>query len=114
MEPQIITRAEREARKLAVQEIAAKNALPSNWQMLKNLVQAAGDVIANGVESRTKKEIEVVLKICAGCPKLVNDDGKFRCGSCGCYLGGRSGQGLMGTTFGKVSQKSWKCPLGKW
>ena len=95
--------------------------LPSNWQMAKNLAQAGIDVFKNGADKRTQEEIETVLKICetsgpAGgkCPKLVDDNGKLRCGNCGCYLGGRKGQGLLGTSLGKASLKSWSCPLGKW
>ena len=88
--------------------------LPSNWQMAKNLVQAVGDIVVDGAEKRSPEEIETVLNICKMCPRLVNDAGKFRCGSCGCYLGGRDGQGLLGTSLGKASLKSWKCPLGKW
>lgn len=114
MTPQIITKAEREAREVAALQEKIKAEFPSHWEMLKNLVQAAGDVIEHGIESRTREEIETVLKICAGCPRLVNDNSKFRCGICGCYLGGRKGQGLLGTTLGKVSQKSWHCPLSKW
>lgn len=98
MTPQIITRAEREARK---QEVA-KASFPSNWQMLKNLVQAAGDVLEKGIDQRTPEEIEAALKICAGCEKLVMDKGRARCGQCGCVLQYKS------------RLRAWKCPLDKW
>ena len=111
MEPQIITRAEREAKKLAAQEVAVKNALPSNWQMLKNLVQAGIDVIKGGADRRTQEEIEAVLKICEACPFFIANEWGGRCGRCGCRLGtGRDGS----LRFGKLTMRAWHCPIGKW
>lgn len=102
MDPQIITRAERVAQKQKAQQEAAKANLPSRWQMLKNLVQAAGEVLDKGTDRRTPEEVDRVLEICAGCEKLVMDKGRARCGQCGCVLQYKS---LL---------QAWTCPLGKW
>lgn len=100
MEPKIITRAEREARKLAAQEVAAQASFPSNWQMLKNVIGSMGDVIIHGTDKRTPEELERVLKICAGC-SYFRAKGP-RCAHCGCYL-------LL-----KAKMASLHCPLNKW
>lgn len=92
----IVTRAEREMRKQTPHD----QVLPSRWEMVKNLAQAAADAVKGGFDVRGPEETEAALKICAACPHLV-DDGP-RCGQCGCYLAY------------KVKLRVWTCPLGKW
>jgi hypothetical protein len=118
----IITKAEREMRK----QIPADQVLPSRWQMVKNLVQAAADAVKGGFDVRGPEETEVALNICAACPHLVEQDGGARCGQCGCWLGGvdeidtgktdEEGKAIKTykQRFGKSSLKAWHCPLGKW
>lgn len=93
--PKIITAEERAA-------IRSKNKLPSNWEMFKNLIQAAKDAVKSGLDVRGPEDTEAALKICAECPKLIDDGGSHRCGSCGCVLSY------------KVKLKAWHCPLNKW
>lgn len=100
MIPQIITRAEREARQLAEQEAAAKAAFPTRWQMLKNLLGSMGDLVTHGLDQRSPEELERVLKICAGCP-YYREQGP-RCAHCGCYL-------LL-----KARAAGLHCPINKW
>lgn len=102
MIPHIISAQERAARKLVAQEAAIQASLPSRWQMLKNLVEAAKDVIVEGTEARSTEEIEAALKVCAGCPHLIVNQWGGRCGKCGCKA-----------SF-KVKLKAWKCPIDKW
>ncbi len=114
----IITRAERLARKgcsdcgKPVRVSTAQVALPSNWQMFKNLVSAAADAVKGGLDVRGPEEVEAILKICAGCPKLIHDERGLRCGSCGCWIGGFHPDGSH--NLGKVSLRAWRCPEGKW
>lgn len=84
------------------QRAARKASLPSNWQMLKNLVSAAGEAVRGGLDVRGPEETEAALKICVECPKLVHDERGPRCGGCGCFL------------KIKLELKAWHCPLGKW
>lgn len=100
MEPKIITRAEREAKKLAAQEVAAQASFPSNWQMLKNLAGSLGDLVTDGIGQRSPEEIEAVLKICAAC--LHYREKGPRCAKCGCYV-------LL-----KSRAAALHCPIGKW
>lgn len=92
--------------------------LPSNWEMIKNLAQAAREAIASGLEVRSPEDVEKALEICATCPKLVNDGGWFRCGMCGCGIGystpGMPNQLSKSAKLGKLAMKSWHCPIGKW
>lgn len=127
MEPKLITQTERLARKIGCAACAKSTTIdlqknlkepimteqqdttqfPSRWEMLKNLVIAAKDAVASGLEVRTPEDTEKALKICDTCPKLVIDDGNARCGVCGCFLGGNG-------KLGKTSLTAWHCPLGKW
>lgn len=107
MNPEIITAKERLAQKKCNTcgkklPMNTENKLPSNWQMFKNLVQAAADAVASGLDVRGPEETEKALKICAECPRLVDDGGSHRCGECGCVL------------QYKVKLKAWHCPLNKW
>lgn len=111
-EPKIITRAERAILRGKECSTCGKPAaptiqLPTRWDMLKNLVQAAKDAIAGGLEVRSAEDTEKVLKICAECPNLTGDETNPRCGVCGCFLGGPG-------KLGKVSLQDWHCPIGKW
>lgn len=99
----IITRAEREMRK----QLPEDQVLPSRWEMVKNLVQAAADAAKGGFDVRGPEETEAALKICAACPHLIENEGNPRCAKCGCFLGSQN-------KLGKVSLKSWRCPLDKW
>lgn len=74
--------------------------LPSRWEMVKNLAQAAKDAIASGLDVRNETETERVLTICSECPFLNREE--IRCGVCGCYL------------KYKVQLEAWHCPKGKW
>lgn len=73
--------------------------LPSRWDMLKNLVQAAADAARSGFDVRNGEETEACLRICDQCEFLR--DGP-RCGKCGCHL------------RAKVLMKAWHCPASKW
>lgn len=119
-QPQIITVAERLSRKVGGcktcgQKSSSMDASipkpPSNWQMLKNLVQAAKEAVAGGFDVRSPEDMEKALNICAECPLLVQGDSP-RCGSCGCVLGTKRPDGSI--SFGKVFFKDWHCPLNKW
>lgn len=103
----IITKAERQARDLEEARKKIEKDIPSRWEMLKNLVEAARLAIEDGFERRSPEEVERVLKICAACPKLIPEQWGGRCGACGCRLGNDK-------SLGKVSLTSWKCPLGYW
>ena len=89
--------------------------LPSNWEMFKNLVVAAKDAVASGLKVRGPEDTEKALKICAECPKLVNDGGWLRCGACGCGIGFSTPDGdIRPSKLGKLAIKAWHCPLNKW
>lgn len=98
----IITRKERFARKACGKIKPMNQELPSKWEMLKNLVVAAKDAIAGGLDVRSPEDTERALKICAECPYLSGDEQHPRCGQCGCHL------------RYKVALHVWHCPLGKW
>jgi hypothetical protein len=88
--------------------------LPSKFQMIKNLMNAAKDAIQNGLDVRSPEDIEKALTICSECPKLVNDDGWIRCGGCGCGLGFSTPDGIRPSKLSKLALKAWHCPIGKW
>lgn len=100
---EIITKKERLARK-AARLVSDKNGsspiLATKWEMMKNIVEAAKDAIASGLDVRTPEDTEKALTICAGCEYLNREQG--RCGVCGCYL------------KVKTALTAWHCPIGKW
>lgn len=108
-QPNIITPAERRARKVGCSTCGKSSKpmsdlpqLPSKWDMLKNLVIAAKDAISSGLDVRTPEDTEKALKLCAECPYLAGDEIHPRCGHCGCHL------------RLKVQLTGWHCPIGKW
>lgn len=103
----------------ALNNTAKPDPLPSRFEMIKNLAQAAKDAIASGLEIRSPEDVEKALNICAVCPKLINDDGWFRCGACGCGIGyaknpDKPGELSQPAKLGKLAMKAWHCPIGKW
>lgn len=56
----------------------------------------------NKLEPETKETSLKRMEICKGCPHLVSNGKKAKCGECGCSF--------PGLTYAKDK----KCPLGKW
>ena len=90
-------------------ELSEKYRLPSRLQMFKNVLDAAKLVLKDGPERRSYEEIEKISPICANCPMLIEE--QFRCGVCGCFLGGLDNGRFK---FGKMYLSNWHCPKDKW
>ncbi len=80
--------------------LAEKYRLPSLFRMTSGLFQAAVNHIKDPTK-RTEEQIKDILKICAACPYLIENE--FRCSKCGCPI------------LRKVSlDKNTHCPINKW
>jgi hypothetical protein len=91
------------------EKLSDKYRLPSRLQMFRNVLEAAKLVIKDGPTRRSHEEVESIMPICAKCPMLIDDE--FRCGVCGCFLGGiKNGK----FKFGKMYLANWHCPKDKW
>lgn len=80
------------------------NNFPSNYQMAKNLLGSAKDIIAGAIHGEGILVQEAIfnerMDICATCPKFVHESA--RCMECGCFMNK------------KAMFKKTECPLNLW
>lgn len=79
---------------------------PSLPRAAFNFATALVAHVANGLQQRSKPEIEALLAICQACP--LYDGAKCTHRDCGCNVNGEE------RFWNKISWASEHCPISKW
>ncbi len=89
-------------------------AMPSAASQAQTFVGKMAKGIAAGIPRATVEQVAERKAICDACEHKKVEEGRERCGLCGCYL--RATSWLFGTVEipGKLELATVACPAGKW